>query len=107
MALAIGVIETQGIPGALAIADALGKAAAVTVVRVENTEQGRVSVIIRGSTGAVQAAISQTQAHLSHHPGVALMGSHILPCPDGNVDAILPVQHSPNPSHNDLSWLDD
>jgi carbon dioxide concentrating mechanism protein CcmK len=107
MAIAIGVIETQGIPGALAIADALGKAAAVTVVRVENTEQGRVSVIIRGSTGAVQAAIAHTQASMATHPGVTLLGSHILPCPHGNVDVVLPVRPSPGFAQSDISWLDD
>ena len=107
MAIAIGVIETQGIPGALAIADALGKAAAVTVVRVENTEQGRVSVIIRGITGAVQAAIAHVQVSMSTHPGVALLGSHILPCPDGNVDTVLPVRPSPGFTSSDISWLDD
>ena len=107
MAMAIGVIETHGIPGALAIADALGKAAAVTVVRVENAEQGRVSVIIRGSTGAVQAAIAHTQAAMATYPSVALLGSHILPCPDGNVDAVLPVRLSPGFTSSDISWLDD
>jgi microcompartment protein CcmL/EutN len=106
MALAIGVIETQGMPSALAVADALGKAAAVAVVRVENTDVGRISVIIRGETGAVQAAIAQTQALMAVEPGLHFLGSHILPHPHGNLEDILPVRPTQG-GGAEVGWLDD
>ncbi|RZM82479.1 BMC domain-containing protein [Leptolyngbya iicbica] len=108
MQQAIGVVETCGMPGALVIADIMGKSANIRVVGLENTDSGRISVIIRGSTGALQAAIAAAQAAQTAHPSVSLLGHHIVPCPDNSVEPM----GQPRPSRrfsqsNSVEWLDD
>ena len=53
---ALGMIETKGYVTALAAADAMVKAANVTIVAREQVGAGLVSVVIRGDVGAVKAA---------------------------------------------------
>ena len=53
---AIGMIETKGYVAALAAADAMVKAANVTIVAREEVGDGLVAVVIRGDVGAVKAA---------------------------------------------------
>lgn len=108
MTLAIGVIETTGVPAALAVADAMGKTAAVDVVRIENTDRGWISVIIRGTTGNVHTAIATAEQTLQSQPGADLIGHHILPCPDGSLEDILPVRRTDLfPGNHWVEWLDD
>ncbi len=56
MSNAIGMIETKGFVAALAAADAMVKAANVTIVGREEVGDGLVAVIINGDVGAVKAA---------------------------------------------------
>jgi microcompartment protein CcmL/EutN len=106
---AIGVIETCGMPAAIVTADILGKGADVRVVGLENTDAGRISVIIRGRTGAVQAAISNAVKSLTHHPGATVLGHHIIPCPDASSDftGLLSGQNRSSFSGDSVEWLDD
>jgi len=107
MKQAIGVVETCGMPSALVTADVMGKAADVRVVALENTNGGRISVIIRGPTGAVQTAIATATRAIQDHTGMSLLGHHILPCPDGAVDQIgMGGLRSPLPTDS-VEWLDD
>jgi len=48
MPIAIGMIETRGFPAIVEAADAMVKAARVTLVGYEKIGSGRVTVIIRG-----------------------------------------------------------
>ncbi|WP_204137378.1 BMC domain-containing protein [Halomicronema sp. CCY15110] len=108
MQQAIGVVETCGMPGALVIADMMGKGANIQVVGLENIDSGRISVIIRGSTGAVQAAIAAVQVAQTNDPGVALLGHHIVPCPDNAVEPMgLPRPNRSFSQDNSVEWLDD
>ncbi len=108
MQQAIGVVETCGMPGALVIADIMGKGANIQVVGLENTDAGRISVIIRGSTGAVQAAIAAAQAAQREHPGVLLIGHHIVPCPDDAVEPLGQLRSNRSfAQENSVEWLDD
>ena len=56
MSEALGMIETKGYVAALAAADAMVKAANVTIVGREEVGDGLVSVVIQGDVGAVKAA---------------------------------------------------
>ena len=56
MSNAIGLIETKGYVAALAAADAMVKAANVTILGREQVGDGLVAVIISGDVGAVKAA---------------------------------------------------
>ncbi|MEQ8653802.1 MAG: BMC domain-containing protein [Kiloniellales bacterium] len=76
---AIGMIETKGFVAALAAADAMVKAANVTIVAREEVGDGLVSVVIRGDVGAVKAA---TEAGVEVASQVGEMVSvHVIPRP--------------------------
>ena len=48
MAIAVGMVETLGFPAVVEAADAMVKAARVTLVGYEKIGSGRVTVIVRG-----------------------------------------------------------
>lgn len=106
MPQAIGVIETCGMPNALVIADTMSKAADVEILGFENTAVGRISILIRGATGAVQAAIAAAMSQPWAYPG--LLGHHILPCPDEAVDIATLIRHNQRAWRPDeVEWLDE
>ena len=78
MSQAIGVIETGGLPAAIAIADWMEKFAAVQVIGMENAGSGRMSVVVRGDIGAVRVAMGQTVHALKGCPGMEILGHHIV-----------------------------
>jgi microcompartment protein CcmL/EutN len=105
---ALGVIETCGMPAAIITADILEKAADVRVTGLENTDAGRISVIIQGQTGAVQAAIKMAIATLRNHSGVIVLGHHIIPCPDASTGVMSLLRRSlQGMADHSVEWLDD
>ncbi|MCC2688303.1 MAG: hypothetical protein K0S21_1106 [Rhizobiaceae bacterium] len=79
MSNAIGMIETKGFVAALAAADAMVKAANVTVVGREEVGDGLVAVIINGDVGAVKAA-TEAGAEAASNVGT-LVSVHVIPRP--------------------------
>jgi ethanolamine utilization protein EutM len=76
---AIGLIETKGYVAALAAADAMVKAANVTIVGREQVGDGLVSVTVVGDVGAVKAA---TEAGAETAASVGeLVSVHVIPRP--------------------------
>jgi microcompartment protein CcmL/EutN len=76
---AIGMIETKGYVAALAAADAMVKAANVTIVGRDQVGDGLVSVTITGDVGAVKAA---TEAGAETATSVGeLVSVHVIPRP--------------------------
>ena len=76
---AIGMIETKGYVAALAAADAMVKAANVTIVGRQEVGDGLVAVIVRGDVGAVKAA---TEAGAETASSVGdLVSVHVIPRP--------------------------
>ena len=55
--IALGMIETRGLVPAIEAADAMTKAAEVTMIAREFVGGGYVTVMVRGETGAVNAAV--------------------------------------------------
>ena len=53
---ALGMVETKGLVGAIEAADAMVKAANVTLIGKEQVGAGLVIVMVRGDVGAVKAA---------------------------------------------------
>lgn len=85
---ALGMIETKGLVGAIEAADAMVKAANVTLVGREFIGSGLVTVMVRGDVGAVKAA---TDAGASAAQRVGeLVSVHVIPRPHGDVEGILP-----------------
>jgi len=80
MPIAVGMIETKGFPAVVEAADAMVKAARVTLVGYEKIGSGRVTVIVRGDVSEVQASVS---AGIESAKRVAGWGSPVPPhhCP--------------------------
>lgn len=76
---AIGMIETKGFVAALAAADAMVKAANVTITDRQEVGDGLVSVIITGEVGAVKAA-TEAGAETAAQVG-DLVSVHVIPRP--------------------------
>ena len=54
--IALGMVETRGLVGSIEAADAMVKAANVTLVGKVHVGGGLVTVMVRGDVGAVKAA---------------------------------------------------
>ena len=80
---AIGMIETKGYVAALASADAMVKAANVTIVAREEVGDGLVSVVIKGDVGAVKAA-AEAGAETANNVG-ELVSVHVIPRPHADL----------------------
>jgi ethanolamine utilization protein EutM len=76
---ALGMVETKGYVAALAAADAMVKAATVTIVAREEVGDGLVSVVVRGDVGAVKAA-TEAGAETASTVG-QLVSVHVIPRP--------------------------
>ena len=86
---ALGMIETRGLTASIEAADAMTKAANVTLVGTEKIGSGLVSVIVRGDVGAVKAAV-EAGASAASRLG-ELVAQHVIPRPHGDVEKILPT----------------
>ena len=85
---ALGMIETRGLVAAIEAADAMLKAANVTLVGTEKIGSGLVSVMVRGDVGAVKAAVEaggQSAQKLGE-----IVATHVIPRPHSDVEKILP-----------------
>ena len=85
---ALGMIETRGLTAAIEAADAMVKAAEVTLVGTEKIGSGLVSVMVRGDVGAVKAAVEAGTAAASRLGEV--IATHVIPRPHADVEKILP-----------------
>ena len=85
---ALGMIETKGLVGAIEAADAMVKAANVTLIGKEFVGGGLVTVMVRGDVGAVKAA-TDTGAAAAQRVG-ELLSVHVIPRPHAEVEDILP-----------------
>ena len=86
---ALGLIETKGLIGAVEAADAMVKAAKVTLVGWEKIGAGYVTAIVRGDVAAVKAA-TDAGAAAARRVG-ELVSVHVIPRPHGEVEKILPA----------------
>lgn len=59
--LALGMVETKGLVGSIEAADAMVKAANVTLIGKVHVGGGLVTVMVRGDVGAVKARQTQAQ----------------------------------------------
>lgn len=85
---ALGMIETKGLVGSIEAADAMVKAANVTLVGREQVGSGLVTVMVRGDVGAVKAA-TDAGAAAADRVG-ELVSVHVIPRPHAEVELILP-----------------
>jgi ethanolamine utilization protein EutM len=86
--IALGMVETKGLVGAIEAADAMVKAANVTLIGSEYVGGGFVTVMVRGDVGAVKAA-TDAGAAAAKRVG-ELVSVHVIPRPHMDVEMILP-----------------
>ena len=86
---ALGMVETRGLVAANEAADAMVKAANVTLIGSEKIGSGLVSVMVRGDVGAVKAAVEAGGAAASRLGEV--VATHVIPRPHNDVEKLLPV----------------
>lgn len=89
MGEALGMIETRGLTALIEAADAMVKAAKVTLVGWEKIGSGYVTILCRGDVAAVKAA---TDAGASAARKVGdLVAVHVIPRPHANLDDIFQI----------------
>lgn len=86
--IALGMVETKGLVGSIEAADAMVKAANVTLIGSEYIGGGFVTVMVRGDVGAVKAA-TDAGAAAAKRVG-ELVSVHVIPRPHSDVEMILP-----------------
>jgi len=86
--IALGMVETRGLVGAIEAADAMVKAANVILIGSEYVGGGYVTVMVRGDVGAVKAA-TDAGAAAAKRVG-ELVSVHVIPRPHSDVEMILP-----------------
>jgi microcompartment protein CcmL/EutN len=87
---ALGMIETKGLVGAVEAADAMVKAANVTLVGYEKIGSGLVTVMVRGDVGAVKAA-SDAGAAAAKAVG-EVVSVHVIPRPHTDTEKMIPAR---------------
>ncbi len=85
---ALGMVETKGLVGSIEAADAMVKAANVTLIGKEKIGSGLVTVMVRGDVGAVKASVDAGAAAAARVG--ELFAVHVIPRPHDDVELILP-----------------
>lgn len=85
---ALGMVETKGLVASIEAADAMVKAANVTLMGKEQIGGGLVTVLVRGDVGAVKAAVDAGAAAAQAVGEV--LSIHVIPRPHQDVELILP-----------------
>ena len=87
---ALGMIETRGFAAMVEASDAMVKAAKVELTGYEKIGGGYVTVLVRGETGAVNAAV-RAGADACERVGDGLVAAHIIARPHREVEPVLPT----------------
>lgn len=101
--LALGLIETKGLIGAIEAADAMLKAADVRLLEKSLATGGLVTITVAGEVAAVQSAVDAAKASLDRIEGVVCVSRHVIPRPDAGLEQMLllhpvePVTDEPAP----------
>ena len=88
MMQALGMIETKGLVASIEAADAMVKAANVTLQCKEHVGGGLVTIMVRGDVGAVKAAVDAGAC--SGEKVGEVVAQHVIPRPHTDVEKILP-----------------
>lgn len=86
--IALGMIETRGLVGAIEAADAMVKAANVVLIGSEYVGGGFVTVMVRGDVGAVKAATDAGAAAAKRIGD--LVSVHVIPRLHEEVEMLIP-----------------
>jgi ethanolamine utilization protein EutM len=85
---ALGMIETKGLVACIEAADAMVKAAGVTLLDRRAIGGGYMTIMVRGDVGAVRTAL-EAGARAARRIG-EVVSVRILPSPHLNIEELLP-----------------
>src|SRR3569832_1769463 len=88
--IALGMIAPRGLVPAIEAADAMPKAAEVRLIGRQFVGGGYVTVLVRGETGAVNAA-GRAGADACERVGDGLVAAHIIARVHNEVEPVLPA----------------
>jgi microcompartment protein CcmL/EutN len=83
MQIALGLIETKGLIGAIEAADAMLKSANVKLVSKEKISAGLVTIKIIGDVASVKSAVDAGAAAAQRVS--QLISAHVIPHPDDQI----------------------
>ncbi len=89
---ALGMVETRGLVGMVEAADAMVKAAKVTLIGYEKVGGALVTAIVRGDVAAVKSA-TDAGAAAARRVG-ELVSVHVIPRPHSSLEEVLPIGKS-------------
>jgi ethanolamine utilization protein EutM len=84
---ALGMIETRGLVAAIEAADAMVKAASVTIVSQSKSGGGLIATLVRGEVGAVKAATDA--GSVAANKVGEVISVHVIPRPHEELESIL------------------
>ncbi len=85
--MALGMIETRGLIASIEAADAMAKAASVTILGQSKTGGGLVATLVRGEVGAVKAATDAGSVAANKVGEVVAV--HVIPRPHDDLEPII------------------
>lgn len=91
MPIAVGVIQTDGFPAVLAAADAMVKAARVTIVYYGLAERAQFLVAIRGQVSEVKVSMEAGIEAANNVYGGEVITHYIVANPPENIVSVLPI----------------
>ncbi len=91
---ALGMIETKSLVACIEAADAMVKAAKVTLVSFEKTGGGYVTALVRGDVAACKAA-TDAGAAAAQRVG-EIVSVHVIPRPHKDLEGIFPIKVKSN-----------
>ena len=86
---ALGLIETRGLIAAIESADAMLKAAEVTLLEKTLVGGGLVTVAVTGDVGAVKAAVEAGAAAVRKLNNTLLLSEHVIPRPHQELEDVI------------------
>ena len=86
---ALGLIETRGLIAAIESADAMLKAAEVSLLEKTYVGGGLVTIAVTGDVGAVKAAVEAGAAAVRHLNNALLLSEHVIPRPHQELDDVI------------------
>ena len=85
--MALGMIETRGLVASIEAADAMAKAASVTIIGQTKSGGGLVATLVRGEVGAVKAATDAGSVAANKVGEVVAV--HVIPRPHDELEPII------------------
>lgn len=88
MSAALGFVETRGLTAAVSAADAMVKAANVTILEYRVVGSGLVNITVQGDVAAVKAAVD---AGVAAAAGIGeIVSFHVIPRPHEEMLKVIP-----------------